>query len=251
MGGIDDDVKTVANNGSIGQLKEKANKHIDTVKDKLHTKVDEVKNQLHQLGTPPLELAGVNVGRITDTGTVGKIPSLNPSNSSNGEPKKVSVDEFNADKATNKQKGNFGEIISSDNLLNNQSIKAAGYDLKPIGRGAPTSINDKIVKGIDGLYENANTESKIKYVFDEAKFGSSQLGKTKDGPQMSNEWLTGAKTEKSRILKAVGGDQKLANKITKALDEDEVERVLSKVDSNGNVITYRLNAKGEIIGEWP
>jgi len=61
MGGIDDDVKTVANNGSIGQLKEKANKHIDTVKDKLHTKVDEVKNQLHQLGTPPLELAGVNL----------------------------------------------------------------------------------------------------------------------------------------------------------------------------------------------
>ncbi|WP_235617256.1 hypothetical protein [Lysinibacillus mangiferihumi] len=68
---------------------------------------------------------------------------------------------------------------------------------------------------------------------------------------MSNDWLTGTKTEKSRILKAVGGDQKLANKITKALDEDEVERVLSKVYSSGNVITYRLNAKGEIIGEWP
>jgi len=187
-------------------------------------------------------------------GTAGKnTPSSNPkpSNSSNAEPKKVSVDEFNADKATNKQKGNFGEIISSDNLLNNQSIKAAGYDLKPIGRGAPTSTNDKIVKGIDGLYENANKNSSIKYVIDEAKFGSSQLGKTKDGPQMSNDWLTGAKTEKSRILKAVGGDQKLANKITKALDEDEVERVLSKVDSSGNVITYRLNAKGEIIGEWP
>ncbi|MFJ7646509.1 hypothetical protein ACIQ1H_03105 [Lysinibacillus sp. NPDC097279] len=67
-----DDVKTVANNGSIGQLREKDNKHIDTVKDKLHTKVDEVKNQLRQLGTPPLELAGVNVCRIMDTGTVGK-----------------------------------------------------------------------------------------------------------------------------------------------------------------------------------
>ncbi len=31
---------------------------------------------------------------------------------------------------------------------------------------------------------------KIKYVIDEAKFGSSQLGKTKDGPQMSDGWLT-------------------------------------------------------------
>ena len=206
------------------------------------------------MGTPPLELAGVNVGRITDTGTVGKNkPSSNPkpSNSSNGEPKKVSVDEFNADKATNKQKGNFGEIISSDNLLNNQSIKEAGYDLKPIGRGAPTSINDKIVKGIDGLYENANTESKIKYVIDEAKFGSSQLGKTKDGPQMSNDCLTGTKSRKSRILKAVEGDKRLATKITNALEDGKVERVLSKVDSSGNVKTYRIDADGNIMGECP
>ncbi|TKI53727.1 hypothetical protein FC756_22450 [Lysinibacillus mangiferihumi] len=190
----------------------------------------------------------MNVGRITDTGTVGK---NKPSNSSNGEPKKPNMDDFNADTATNKQKGNFGEIISSDNLLNNQSIKDAGYDLKPIGRGAPSSINDKIVKGIDGLYENANTESKIKYVIDEAKFGSSQLGKTKDGPQMSNDWLTGSETGKSRILKAVEGNKSLATKITNALEDGKVERVLSKVDSNGNVKTYRIDADGNIMGEWP
>jgi len=35
------------------------------------------------------------------------------------------------------------------------------------------------------------------------------------------------------------------------LEKDEVERVLSKVDSSGNVKTYRLDAKGDIIGEWP
>ena len=68
---------------------------------------------------------------------------------------------------------------------------------------------------------------------------------------MSDDWLKGTKTEKSRILKAVGGDQKLADKIEDALDEGEVERVLSKVESSGNVKTFRLNAKGEIIGEWP
>ena len=40
--------------------------------------------------------------------------------------------------------------------MNNQSLKEAGFDLKPVGKSAPTGINDKIVKGIDGLYENAN-----------------------------------------------------------------------------------------------
>lgn len=68
---------------------------------------------------------------------------------------------------------------------------------------------------------------------------------------MSNEWLKGSETGKSRILKAVDNDKKLADKIEKALDKNEVERVLSKVDSNGNVKTFRLNTKGEVIGEWP
>ncbi|AZQ47339.1 hypothetical protein ACJTM1_11705 [Bacillus sp. GX] len=47
---------------------------------------------------------------------------------------------------------------------------------------------------------------------------------------MSNDWLNGAKTRKSRILKAVDGDVKLASKITKALQDKEIERVLSKVE---------------------
>lgn len=36
-----------------------------------------------------------------------------------------------------------------------------GYDLKPIGRGAPSSVNDKIVKGIDGIYQNKNADSNM------------------------------------------------------------------------------------------
>ena len=57
---------------------------------------------------------------------------------------------------------------------------------------------------------------------------------------MSNEWLTGSETGKSRILKAVDGDQKMADKIKDALDDDEVERVLSKVDNSGKVKTFML-----------
>ncbi|TFW51778.1 hypothetical protein ES895_17615 [Bacillus sp. 007/AIA-02/001] len=165
--------------------------------------------------------------------------------------KNTNVDNFDAKTATNKQKGNYGEIKSSDNLLNNQSLKEAGFDLKPVGKSAPSGINDKIVKGIDGLYENANPNSNIKYVIDEAKFGSSQLGKTKDGPQMSDGWLNGSETGKSRILKAVDGDEVLAEQITKALKRGKVERVLSKVDSSGKVKTFKIDAKGNIVGEWP
>ncbi|HFK1458093.1 TPA: hypothetical protein ACGXMC_003757 [Bacillus cereus] len=59
---------------------------------------------------------------------------------------------------------------------------------------------------------------------------------------MSNDWLNGAKTKKSRIFKVVDGD-----KIKRALERNQVERVLSQVDSTGKVKTYRLDAKGNII----
>ncbi|HFJ9246569.1 hypothetical protein VSK70_04520 [Bacillus sp. WOD8 KX774193] len=42
------------------------------------------------------------------------------------------------------------------------------------------------------------------------------MGKTKDGRQMSNDWLKGSETGKSRILKAVEGDEVLAEQITRA-----------------------------------
>src|SRR5699024_2618592 len=111
----------------------------------------------------------------------------------------LGLDEVNSKVAINKQKGNFGEIISSHHKLRNQSVKEAGYELKPVGRPAPSSVDDKVVRGIDGLYENTNPNSNVKYVVDEAKFGSSQLGKTKDGKQMSNDWLMGSWTGNNRI----------------------------------------------------
>jgi len=46
------------------------------------------------------------------------------------------------EKATNKQKGNYGEYLADDNLINNPKLKEAGV---------PTSPDDKITKGIDGI----------------------------------------------------------------------------------------------------
>lgn len=179
-------------------------------------------------------------------------------------PQTNGFDTFNADTATTKEKGNYGEYKSAQNLINNQSLKDAGYDLKPIGRPAPTSLKDKIVKGIDGIYENKDPNSPIKFIIDEAKFGTSALSTTKNHiKQMSDPWLKG----QSRILKAIAKDKeglsleerkklekeeyKLANKIINAIQMNQVERVLSKIDSDGNVTTYKLDSQGKIIGTWP
>nr|WP_185778040.1 hypothetical protein [Bacillus toyonensis] len=63
--------------------------------------------------------------------------------------------------------------------------------------------------------------------------------------------MKGPETGKSRILKAVEGDKVLAEQITKALQRGKVKRVLSKVDSSGKVKTFKIDSKGNIVGEWP
>jgi len=68
---------------------------------------------------------------------------------------------------------------------------------------------------------------------------------------MSDSWLMGVRSGDNRILKAVNNDKQLAAGILDALQNNQVERVLSKVDANGNVTTYRLDSDGNIIGVWP
>jgi len=53
-------------------------------------------------------------------------------------------------------------LETASNKLNNQSLKEERYNLKRKGRSAPTSPDDKIVKGIDGIYVNEDPNSNIK-----------------------------------------------------------------------------------------
>src|SRR5699024_11252550 len=101
-----------------------------------------------------------------------------------------------------------------------------------------------MVKGIDGLYENTNPNSNVKYVEDEAKFGGGRLGMTKDGKQMSDDWLKGS----NRIFKAVDGDKELAIKIRIAMRKNEDEKVLSKIDDEGNVNKFKIDVNGNVYG---
>ncbi len=68
---------------------------------------------------------------------------------------------------------------------------------------------------------------------------------------MSNEWLIAKETNDSRIFAAVNGDEILAERIRVALETNKVERVLSKVDRDGSIKTFRLDTNGNRIGEWP
>lgn len=155
------------------------------------------------------------------------------------------LEKFDPKTATNKQKGNFGEMASHDNMVNNPALKDKGYDLKRIGDDAPSGLDDTIKKGIDGIYENANPPPK--YVIDEAKYNTSQLGNTKGGKQMSDDWIKDQ--DYKRIKDQV--DPKTARDIEKAMQEGRVDKVLSKVDANGKVTTYKVNADGNIGDPWP
>lgn len=106
-----------------------------------------------------------------------------------------------------------------------------------------SGLNDKIVKGIDGIYINMNKNSQFKYIIDEAKYGTSNLGKTMNGTQMSANWLTNANSQNNRILKAVG-DPALANDIQRALRAGQVQLVKTNVDANGNVSGVIIQTTG-------
>ena len=152
--------------------------------------------------------------------------------------------QLNNGNVSNKQKGNYGEIVADYNMRNNSKLQDMGLYLKSIGRDCPTGLDSKIVKGIDGLYINMNVSSEYKYVIDEAKFGTARLGETKrDGTQMSESWLTNYYNGDDRISKAVG-DQALAQNIRNEFEKGNVVLVKTTVDSNGKVEIVRLNSNG-------
>lgn len=87
------------------------------------------------------------------------------------------------------------------------------------------------------------------YVLVEYKFGSSPLGKTLDGLQMSDGWLTGVKTNYNRILESVSGDLATAADIGVSLRAGRVEKWLVHTDPLGNVTVALLDSQGKLIAQ--
>ncbi|PEE34459.1 hypothetical protein COL91_14365 [Bacillus pseudomycoides] len=74
---------------------------------------------------------------------------------------------------TTKRKGNYGEM-KMDDFFESQTYTRISDD-------RVLTLDQKIVKGIDAVYENASPPPK--YVIAEAKYNTSKFGKTNDGKQ--------------------------------------------------------------------
>lgn len=149
----------------------------------------------------------------------------------------------NKDEPSNKQKGNYGEMKSCLNLLTSESLKKGvngrRYNLKRIGDDAPNSSDSKIRKGIDGIYENLTPLPK--FVIDETKYETSMLSQTQKGPQMGIIWIKDKilRLEKKGIISI-----ELSRKIRRALDNEEVDRIVSRIFENGKVVTKKIRVQG-------
>lgn len=118
---------------------------------------------------------------------------------------------------SNAAKGVFGEAKADQYMTQKGYIKM---------NGQPVKVGDKPKgTGIDGVYRNAHPPPE--YVIADAKYGSSKLGNTKDGQQMSQKWID------NRLNKEVGKAE--ADRIRDAMLEGWVERWVLKVDAAGNV----------------
>ncbi len=91
-----------------------ANKVAANLKSDVLSKMEEVKQQLRQLRTPSYELAGVNVGRITDNGTVGKnTPPSNPKPSTSFKPPQKKITGKSLDSVPSVRNGEFNNWFNS------------------------------------------------------------------------------------------------------------------------------------------
>ena len=123
----------------------------------------------------------------------------------------------------NAQKGVYGEHISDEYMRSQGHTKLNdGGLVTPPPPGGTARGN-----GIDGVWRHASPPPD--YVITEAKYGSSRLGMTNDGRQMSDGWITGSE----RLEKAV--DENEARIIRRALRGGRVEKRLHKVDSAGKL----------------
>ncbi|WDV05473.1 hypothetical protein [Lysinibacillus irui] len=138
-----------ANKGLLGNVKEKVNKQVANAKTQIQAKVDEVKQQLRQLGAPQMELAGVNVGRISDTGTVGKNTSSSSPKPSNSQPS-----QNGSNKKPDENKGT-GKVQTRTEIMNTvqNTMSPAAKKIKEIDPDAKVGYRGSLATGQKGPHK--------------------------------------------------------------------------------------------------
>jgi hypothetical protein len=92
--------------------------------------------------------------------------------------------------------------------------------------------------GIDGVYKNASPPPD--YIITETKYGTSQLGNTADGLQMSDNWVS------NRLVDKVGDVD--ARLIENAMRNGNVDKWLLNVATDGSTTMTRLDNLGQKLG---
>lgn len=133
---------------------------------------------------------------------------------------------------TDKEKGNYGEMKMDQNLRERGCDRISGDMV--------TSLDDKGHKGIDGVYENKNSVEP-KYIIADAKYGTANLKETKDGKQMSDNWID------KRLDEAVGKEKADEIRMEKLLNSNNVCQCVCKVDEHGNIRYDKLDSNANVI----
>ena len=141
---------------------------------------------------------------------------------------------LNGEELTDQEKGNLGE------MLMDQYYISKGY--KPLHQQV-TSLRETGHKGIDGVYEKDG-----KFMIADAKCNHATLQDTKDGRQMSWNWIN------ERLDQAVGKEK--ADEIRDAYEDDpenistEVYHYSTDSDAEGNTYSdvYKVDADGYKVG---
>jgi hypothetical protein len=100
--------------------------------------------------------------------------------------------------------------------------------------------------GIDGVYEAPESKQPPKYVVVEAKYGKARLGKTNDGKQMGDDWVT---SKAPNRLKDAGLSQEQRDDIRDGLKDGDgsVGKVVIRTNKKGEPTAKHVNKKGNIV----
>ena len=134
-------------------------------------------------------------------------------------------------KQTHHQHAALGEKTAHTKILQRQ--------FEPLG--STDGVYQPGKTGLDGVYRNMIPPPD--YVITEAKYGTSKLGWTKDGKQMSDSWLT-----PGRLAEKLGEAD--AKDIRKAIRNESVEKWLINVRVDGSARMIKLDENANKIGNW-
>lgn len=136
------------------------------------------------------------------------------------------------DRTNTHETGNYGEMKTD------QDLRTKGYER--ISTDMVTDIDQSGHQGIDGVYYKKDGDPE--YLIVDSKYGSAQLNpNTKDGKQMSKEWIN------NRLDKDVGKEKADEIRMEKVLNPDNVGSYVAHVDADGNVTYDRLDDDANVI----